>query len=57
MKDALSMSGSEKTSVPEILPITIGVMFLGTPHHGSDIASLGKIVFEVSKIFFKKLLN
>ena len=37
-----------------ILPATIGVMFLGTPHHGSRAASLGKMVFEVSKLFFKK---
>lgn len=54
VKDALSLSGNEKTFIDKILPATIGVMFLGTPHHGSKAASLGKTVFEVSKLFFKK---
>ena len=54
MKDALSLSGNERMVLNTILPATIGVMFLGTPHHGSRAASLGKIMFEVSKIFFKK---
>ena len=54
VKDALSLSGNERTVFNAILPATIGVMFLGTPHHGSRAASLGKMVFEVSKLFFKK---
>ena len=54
VKDALSLSGNERTVLNAILPATIGVMFLGTPHHGSRSASLGKMVFEVSKLFFKK---
>ena len=54
VKDALSLSGSERTVLNAILPATIGVMFLGTPHHGSRAASLGKMMFEISKIFFKK---
>lgn len=54
VKDALSLSGNERTVFNAILPATIGVMFLGTPHHGSRSASLGKMVFEVSKLFFKK---
>ena len=54
VKDALSLSGNERTAFDAILPATIGVMFLGTPHHGSRAASLGKMVFEVSKLFFKK---
>lgn len=31
-----------------------GVIFLGTPHHGSKVASLGKVAFELSKMFFQK---
>lgn len=54
VKDALSLSGYEKAFSDKILPATIGVMFLGTPHHGSKAASLVKTVFEVSKVFFKK---
>ncbi len=54
VKDALSLSGNERTVINTVLPATIGVMFLGTPHHGSRAASLGKMMFEVSKIFFKK---
>ena len=54
VKDALSISGNEKTVFNAVIPATIGVMFLGTPHHGSRAASLGKMVFEVSKLFFKK---
>lgn len=54
VKDALSLSGNERTFVDQVLPATLGVIFLGTPHHGSNAASLGKIVFELSKVFFKK---
>ena len=54
VKDALSLSGNERTVINAVLPATIGVMFLGTPHHGSRAASLGKMMFEVSKIFLKK---
>ena len=54
VKDALSLPGHESTGINAVLPATIGVIFLGTPHHGSGAASLGKKAFEVSKIFFKK---
>lgn len=54
VKDALSLSGNEKTFLNEILPATKGVMFLGTPHHGTKIATLGKIAFELSKVLLKR---
>jgi hypothetical protein len=54
VKDALSPSGNEKTFLNEILPATKGVMFLGTPHHGTKIASLGKIAFELARIFLQR---
>ena len=53
VKDALSLSQNDLTQLKEILPATIGVMFLGTPHHGSKAASLGKVAFEISRVFFQ----
>ena len=54
VKDALSISSNEKTVFNQLLPATIGVMFLGTPHRGSSAVSLGKMAFEISKLFLKK---
>ncbi len=53
VKDALSLSQNDLTHLNEILPATKGVIFLGTPHHGSMVASLGKIAFELSRVFFQ----
>lgn len=53
VKDALGQSRTESTFLKEILPATRGVIFLGTPHKGSKSASLGKIAFELSRVFFK----
>ena len=53
VKDALSLSQNDLTHLKDILPATIGVMFLGTPHHGSKAASLGKVAFEISRVFFQ----
>lgn len=54
VKDALSLLGNEKMLSDEVLPSTIGVIFLGTPHHGSESATLGKIAFETSRLIWKK---
>ncbi|KAK2747372.1 hypothetical protein FQN55_005121 [Onygenales sp. PD_40] len=53
VKDALSLSKNEKNFYKEILPASAGVCFLGTPHRGSKVASIGKIAFEVSKLFLR----
>ena len=53
VKDALSLSKIEATFFKEVFPATIGVVFLGTPHRGSKAATLGKIAFEMSRIFLK----
>ncbi len=53
VKDALSRSRNETTWIDEILPATIGVIFLGTPHHGSKKASLAKQVMKLVKIFYQ----
>ena len=53
VKEALCLSRKESTFFQEIFPATRGVMFLGTPHRGSRIASLGKIAFGLSRVFFQ----
>ena len=53
VKDALSRSRNETTWIDEILPATIGVIFLGTPHHGSKKASLAKQVMKLAKTFYQ----
>ena len=42
VKDALCTSRLVETSYKTVLPATIAVAFLGTPHEGSRTASLGK---------------
>jgi hypothetical protein len=53
VKDALGRSSGAKSYLSAIFPATFGICFLGTPHWGSETASLGKMVFEISKLFFK----
>ena len=54
VKDAISISKQETGHLGEIFRSIKAVMFLGTPHHGSNVASLGKIAFEISKLFLQK---
>ena len=49
VKDALNLSSStEGTRLKHIAPATVGVLFLGTPHRGSNSASLGKIASRIA---------
>ena len=61
VKDALSLSRSDLTELSRILAVTIGVIFLGTPHHGSKAASLGNSFAKLTKIALRrpdtKILN
>ena len=51
VKDALSQSAAnEGTRWKYIAPATFGIIFLGTPHRGSKSASLGKIMYQITKI-------
>ncbi|KAH8897670.1 hypothetical protein GQ53DRAFT_837506 [Thozetella sp. PMI_491] len=49
VKEALCVSQNESTFLKDILPVTTGVCFLGTPHKGSKIASIGKIAFSMAR--------
>lgn len=49
----LNASRGEVTYLKDILPATYGIIFLGTPHRGSSVASLGKIAQEITKVFWK----
>lgn len=53
VKDALGRSSGAKSYLSAIFPATFGICFLGTPHRGSEAASLGKMVVEISKLFFR----
>lgn len=54
VKDALNKSRSSRTYVSKIYNTTGGVCFLGTPHRGSATATLGRIAFDISKLFFQQ---
>jgi Putative serine esterase (DUF676) len=54
VKDALNKSRSSRTYVNQIYNTTGGVCFLGTPHRGSATATLGRIAFDISKLFFQQ---
>ena len=49
VKDALNLSSTTVgTRLREIAPATYGICFLGTPHRGSETASLGKIAYSIT---------
>lgn len=49
VKDALNKSSStENPRLKSIAPATYGIVFLGTPHHGSKSASIGKLAYKIS---------
>jgi hypothetical protein len=50
----LCASRNEVTYLKDILPATYGIIFLGTPHRGSSIASLGKMAQETTKLLWKR---
>ena len=54
IKDALSLSRADGTFLGEIFSATRGVVFLGTPHHGSKVASLGKIACQLMEALGQK---
>lgn len=49
----LNASRAEVTYLKDILPATHGVVFLGTPHRGSQIASIGRIAQDITKLLWK----
>ncbi|KAL8785638.1 MAG: hypothetical protein Q9195_008558 [Heterodermia aff. obscurata] len=50
VKAAINLSRStEGTKEKEIAPATAGICFLGTPHRGSLSATIGKILFQITK--------
>jgi protein SERAC1 len=55
LKKALCLSnGSSHEYLKELDHCTIGIIFLGTPHRGSDVASLPQVAFNVLKAFGKQ---
>ncbi|KAL9628275.1 MAG: hypothetical protein Q9204_005989 [Flavoplaca sp. TL-2023a] len=50
LKKMLNASRTEVTYLKQILPATHGTIFLGTPHRGSAVASLGKLAQEVTRV-------
>ncbi|KAH0533863.1 hypothetical protein FGG08_007514 [Glutinoglossum americanum] len=54
IKSAEYNSHGRHPTLGEIYASTKGVIFLGTPHRGSDKESLGEVVSKVAKFFFRQ---
>ncbi|KAL8852079.1 MAG: hypothetical protein Q9221_003009 [Calogaya cf. arnoldii] len=55
VKAALNRSlATQGTRLKDIAPATFGVCFLGTPHRGSNSASLGKIAYEITRAMTRR---
>ncbi|KAL8928160.1 MAG: hypothetical protein Q9208_001870 [Pyrenodesmia sp. 3 TL-2023] len=55
VKDALSQSSATAgTRLKSIVPHTYGVIFLGTPHRGSNSATIGRIAHQITWITTKR---
>jgi protein SERAC1 len=57
---ALHRSGEVRKTHPnlaKILPATRGIIFLGTPHRGSGMASLASVVASVTKLALRSTNN
>lgn len=53
VKDAICISQSSPLVGQTILSATEGVLFLGTPHKGSQMATVARAAFGMSKLFLK----
>jgi hypothetical protein len=54
IKSAAYQSHGRHPTLGEIYAHTRGVIFLGTPHRGSNKASLGEVIAQVAKYSFRQ---
>lgn len=53
VKDAICISQTNPLVGRSILPSTKGVLFLGTPHKGSQMATVARAAFNISRLFLR----